>query len=53
MVREMPIARGARKVVRLFSTASMRIVIISSAVRNISIKKPPPVLTPSPTEFSA
>lgn len=39
--------------VRLFSTASIRMVIINSAVRNTSITKPPPVLTPSLTEFSA
>lgn len=47
----MPI--GAMKETLLFSTASMRIVIISIAVRTASIAKPWPTVTPVPTEFSA
>lgn len=51
--KAVPMSRGAMKETRLFSTASIRMVIISMDVRIASIMRPEVVLTPVPNEFSA
>lgn len=51
--RAKPIASGAMKDVRLFSTANMMIVMISSAVRIISRKSPCAIVAPEERAFSA
>lgn len=48
-----PMSRGAMKETRLFSTASIRMVIISMEVSIASMMTPEVALTPAPSEFSA
>jgi hypothetical protein len=53
MKRAMPMPRGARKVPRFFSTASMRIVMTRVEVMKNSIQKPRTTLAPPPRVAAA